>query len=111
MYKSLNRPSRHQIPFTPIRKVGDEIVKNGLAITPQQMLEMSNRGLAVSSSMNAHVLEDYAKDHDYEVPLQYRRGADMADLFVARRDVQEKFRGLHRGLVERHAIEQKGLES
>lgn len=110
MYKSLNRPTRHQIPFTPLRRDGDEIVRNGLAITPQQMLEMSNRGLAVSSSMNAHVMEERANDHDFEVPLQYRRGADLADLYVARRDVQEKFRGLHRGLIERHVTEQKGEE-
>ena len=76
---------KNKIKFHPCiceRSVDDEVVQNGLAVTPSEMMRLTREGYSISSQ-NLRMLEAEAADTDFYVPLQYRRGMDISDLSEA----------------------------
>lgn len=85
--KNVFKPISHYKPECIVRECNDRIVQNGLALTPAQVMDMVNSGIPISNS-NLKVLETYkTTDGDYSVPMEFRRGADMADMWQHRQDV------------------------
>lgn len=70
----------------------DEPVQNGLAVTPSQMLELSQRGIPVAPNNLGLGYQEGVSDLDFEPPLNYRRGIDIGDLYEAREDIKSKIR-------------------
>lgn len=70
----------------------EPVVQDGLSLTPSEMMDMVNRGIPISSS-NLQVLEVYkSSDKDFTVPMEFRRNADMADMWQHREFVRENVR-------------------
>lgn len=87
--KSINR--KHYA--TPRRAEGERIVQNDLSYTPSQMMEMSEKGIAVS---NNNVNPDNFFDgnpperQSFEMPLHMLRGVDIADCWQAETSIKKK---------------------
>lgn len=86
---------KNRIKFHSIRarRHDDEpVVQNDLAVTPAQMMELTNKGFSITGQ-NLRMLEaaDPA-DKDFYVPLQYRRGVDIADISEASQEVRKKMK-------------------
>lgn len=77
----------------PRRKEGENIVQNDLAYTPSQMMEMAERGIAVS---NQSIAADNFFDgvsvaqSTFELPLDQLRGIDVADCWQANESIRKK---------------------
>lgn len=70
----------------------EPIVQDGLAMTPSQAMDLVNRGIPISNS-NLQLIEVYKTgDKDFSVPMEFRRNADMADMWQHRQNVREKVR-------------------
>lgn len=69
----------------------EQVVQNGLAVSPGNMLELTKQGLSISSQNQSQLYVDEG-DFGIDVPLEFQRGMDMADLWNARADVREKVR-------------------
>lgn len=70
----------------------EEDVQNGLSVTPQRMLELTNKGIPISSQLNALVFDEGVSALDFEPPLECTRGVDLADLWEARENLKVKVR-------------------
>lgn len=75
----------------PSRREYEDIVQNGLAVTPSEMMQMTARGIPVTTNNLGLVYEDGVSSLDYTPPLEYTRGIDIADLWERRQDIREKF--------------------
>lgn len=85
------RLNNHKPHVVNCRRFDDEeIVQNGLAVTPSQMLELAQKGVPISPNNLGLGFEEGVSDLDFEPPLNYRRGVDLGDLFEAREDVKSK---------------------
>lgn len=72
----------------------DAPVKNGLAITPAEMLKMADHGLAISSQSHDLFFDgDNAKD--WTLGIERRRGVDMADVWEAQKASRQKIATAH----------------
>lgn len=65
---------------------------NGLSITPGQMLELTNQGYPISSQNLKYLDNIDPADKDFYIPLQYRRGIDIADLSEHSQEVRAKLK-------------------
>lgn len=75
------------------RRHSDEpVVQNDLAVTPSQMMELTNKGYSITGQ-NLRLLEatDPA-DSDFYIPLEYRRHTDLADLYEHSQEVRTKLK-------------------
>lgn len=74
----------------PKRMPNEPIVRNGLAVTPHQMLEMASHGVAVSAGNSSQFYDgsDNAKFSDLR--MNDFRGIDVATLWEFSRDVKTK---------------------
>ena len=70
----------------------EDPVQNGLAITPAQMLDLTNRGIPVSPSNLGLEYDDGYSELEFDVPSEHVRGIDMADLWEQREDMRDKMR-------------------
>lgn len=88
-FKSYKKPHVSNIS----RSENDPIVQNDLAITPAQMMELTQKGLAISNQ-NAQLLrEQLAPERGYDVPMEFRRHVDiLADGYQAQQEFKNKFR-------------------
>lgn len=68
------------------------VVQNGLSLTPSQMMDLTKQGFSISSQNLRYLDAIDPADHDFYIPLQYRRGVDMADLSVASQEMKSKLR-------------------
>lgn len=77
---------------TKVTKVAefDKPVQNGLAVTPSQMLDMTNRGIPVAASNLGLAYDEGYSDLDFTPPLQHQRGVDIADMWEKRQDLRSK---------------------
>lgn len=72
------------------RKEGEEIVQDGLSLTPAQMDDMVRRGVTVSTqSLGAQFFDD-SPGNSFDVPLIYTRGVDMAEAYETSLDSRRK---------------------
>jgi len=77
----------------PRRKEGENVVQNDLAYTPSQMMQMAERGIAVSNqSISADNFFDGVpvSESTFELPLDQMRGIDVADCWQAEKSIKKK---------------------
>lgn len=67
----------------------DMPVKAGLAITPQQMYEMSKRGVPISSA-SCDMATQGEDSPSFEIPVDRLRGADVNMVWEAEQEVKDK---------------------
>lgn len=69
----------------------DPIVQNGLSLTPAAMLRLTREGFSISAQ-NARSQADVRPDclSRMEVPLEFRRGFDIADGYQEQQRVRQK---------------------
>lgn len=63
------------------RKVYEHSVQNGLSISPSKMAELTAKGVPVSVNNLGVTYETGVDSLSYDVPPQYHRGVDLADLW------------------------------
>lgn len=76
---------------SPRRHEDEEIVQNGLSITPERMLEMVQHNIPLNNNNLAVTYDEGYGDLSFDVPLQYQRGVDIGDAWEAQEDVKAKF--------------------
>lgn len=87
------RLNNHSVRVKHVKLENDETeVQSGLAVTPSQMLEMSQQGIPISPQNLGLGYEEGVSALDFEPPLQYKRGIDMNDLFEARENSKNKIK-------------------
>lgn len=64
-------------------------VKSGLALTPQQMYEMSKRGIPISTS-NCDMKDFGEESPSFEIPLDRMRGIDVATMWENSQVIKNK---------------------
>ena len=74
------KKERDFLPVTP-----------GLAVTPSQMLELSEHGIAISGQ-NAANFDDGEFTPSWDLDASQLRGVDMADLWQLQRSTKKKMR-------------------
>lgn len=67
----------------------DMPVKCGLAITPQQMFEMSKRGIPISTA-NCDLKDFGEETPSFEIPLDRMRGIDVATMWEHSQVIKNK---------------------
>ena len=101
------------ITSTATRKENEEVVQNGLAVTPSLSLELTRQGLSISAMNTINSLKfNGDSDRDWSVPVEFQRGIDvMADGYQQ----QQSARGKIRKVVLEHqrtlAQQQEGAEN
>lgn len=73
------------------RQRGEAIVQNGLAVTPSQVLKMAESGIPASAQMNSAMIDGH-EGSDWVVPLDERRGIDIAQMWQESMNARNKFR-------------------
>lgn len=68
----------------------EEQVQNGLALTPAQMMDLTNRGVPISPANLGVEYYEGVSVSDFEVPMEHRRGVDIADMWEHRQDMRAK---------------------
>ena len=73
------------------RKPGELPVRGDLAYTPAQMYEAAKAGVPISSQNISQLpSNDFTDEESWIVPVEYRRGQDIADIWNAQRDARAK---------------------
>lgn len=67
-------------------------VQGGLAVTPSQMLAMSEHGIPISSKVDESQFYDGDSDYRIEIDPMLMRGVDINDAWNAEQDAKSKFR-------------------
>lgn len=87
MFQSVTKPIK---PKRYTRQDGEEIVQDGLSLTPAQMDEMVRKGVAVSTQSLGVQYYDDSPNNSYDVPVIYQRGVDMAEAYESSIDSRKK---------------------
>lgn len=96
-YRNPHRVSSAPLTFyEPINP--DLTVKNNLAVTPSQMADLTERGVAVSSS-NLQ-FDEGSPNPSSVVPIDARRGVDVNDVWQAQQSSRKKLRTAAASIVE-----------
>lgn len=77
----------------PRRQDGESVVQNDLAYTPTQMMQMAEKGIAVSNqAVSADNFFDGVpvNESTFNLPLERLRGVDVADCWQAEQSVRKK---------------------
>lgn len=80
-------------------KRGDVVIQPGLSITPSQMMDMAEYGIAISSQMVGSFY-DGDKNPSWDIPAERVRGVDPGDLFELQGEVRRKVVAAHRKDVQ-----------
>lgn len=71
----------------------EQDVQNGLALTPGQMQEMTNRGIPIAPQNLGVTYEEGSADlKNYEVSPEYIRGVDIGELWELRESTNKRFK-------------------
>lgn len=70
----------------------EDIVQNGLAVTPSQMLDLTNRGVPITPANLGLQYIDGVSQSDFSVGMEYQRGVDIGDMWEHRQDMRKKMR-------------------
>lgn len=68
----------------------EEQVQNGLALTPAQMMDLTNRGIPISPANLGVEYYEGVSVTDFEVPMEHQRGVDIADMWEHRQEMRKK---------------------
>lgn len=79
---------------TARRKSGEMIVQNNLALTPADVLKMAESGIPASSQMQSAMIDGHTGT-DWNIPLEERRGVDIADMWQESMNIRKKFVTAH----------------
>lgn len=77
----------------PRRREGENIVQNDLSYTPSQMMELAEKGIAISNqSISADNFFDGVpiKESTFDLPMDQLRGIDVADCWQASESIKKK---------------------
>lgn len=77
------------------RQVGEQIVQNGLALTPADVLRSAESGVPVASLMQASNFSDGHLGSDWNLDLSDRRGIDIGHLYQEQMEARSKMRKAH----------------
>lgn len=77
---------------SPKRKVGEPLVRNGLATTPAQMAVLAQKGLPISSDVAGSMFYDGTPNPSWDVPAENRRGVDAGTLWEMSKDIKTRMR-------------------
>lgn len=76
---------------TCARKAGELPVRGDLSYTPAQMYEAAKAGIPISAQNISQLpSNDFTDEESWIVPIEYRRGQDIADIWNAQRDARAK---------------------
>ncbi|MBR1798297.1 MAG: hypothetical protein IJ761_00145 [Bacteroidales bacterium] len=70
----------------------DVIVQNNLAVTPSDMANMVAQGIPVSPTNLGMTYDEGYSNVDFDIPLDRKRGVDMAMLYEAQQAIKSKLR-------------------
>lgn len=81
-------------PAVAQRHGNEEVVRNGLAVTPSQALELTNQGVSISAMNSSNFQKVEGQSYkDWSVPMEYQRGVDvLADGYQAQQRVRGRLR-------------------
>lgn len=68
---------------------------NGLSVTPAEIKRLTQNGIPVSSSAASMFCEGVSGSGAFVLPVDERRGVDIADVWNASRDAQQRIVGAH----------------
>lgn len=94
--------SKKQVVATCRYRHGEEVVKSGLALTPSQMMKMSEHGIPVSAQLNDSLFYDGTENPTWDVPLDLARGIDVAELWAENKSIRAKFKKAHVNDVQKY---------
>ena len=92
MYEIISRGQNH---YCSARCSDDErkVAPKSVVMTPQQALDMQSQGVPISTQMaNADLFYEGDENSDF-VPLDRRRGVDIADIYNEVEDIHNRFSG------------------
>lgn len=78
-----------------LRREGEQIVQNGLALTPADVLRSAEAGVPVNSMMLSSSFSDGHTGSDFTINPEDRRGVDIGHLWQEQMDSRRKFRDAH----------------
>ena len=85
------------------RKVSETAVRNGLAVTPSQVLKMAEAGLPVSAQLQYQMVEGHTGS-DWNLGIEERRGIDMAQVWQESKSARKRLKaGAAAAVVEPNA--------
>lgn len=73
------------------RKVTETAVRNGLAVTPSQVLKMAESGLPVSAQLQYQMVEGH-EGSDWTLGIEERRGIDMAQVWQESKSARKRLK-------------------
>lgn len=76
--------------------------RNGLAVSPAEIRELTNRGIPVNSQNASMYIEGTTSQGSFELPIDELRGADIVDAWNASRDAENKLVSAHRSDVRNY---------
>lgn len=74
------------------RASNEQAVQNGLALTPSQIMKMSERGIPVTTQNLDGMFYDGDTRPSWDVPLDQQRGVDVATMWQKRKDLAKRLR-------------------
>lgn len=82
----LSHPKRHE----------DELpVYGNLAVTPKQMLEMSEKGIPISGQNLSMLPSDGSTNPGFDIPAEQLRGVDPAELWENSQIIKQRAKRAH----------------
>lgn len=70
---------------------GEAVVQNDLAVTPTQMYDMMQKGIPISTqNLSDDMFYDGDTNPDFALPLDMKRGIDVADCWEASMDIKSR---------------------
>lgn len=87
MYANLKTIVRPSVAY---RQSHEPIVQNNLAVTPADMMRMTELGKPISTQILGAEYYDGRDKLDFECNLEYRRGVDINDMWNAQHDGKDK---------------------
>lgn len=81
----------------------DEKVQSGLSVTPSEMMKLAERGIPVSSQ-SLSSFYDGESNPSWDLPLEQRRGIDMAALWQEGKDIRQKLKNAHAADIQKYGV-------
>lgn len=81
----------------------DEKVQSGLSVTPSEMMKLAERGIPVSSQ-SLSSFYDGESNPSWDMPLEQRRGIDMAALWQEGKDIRQKLKSAHVADIQKYGV-------
>lgn len=93
------------------RRFEENPVQDGLAVSPAQMVEMTRKGIAISTQNQPDsVFEEGSTINSFDIPLEHRRGVDLVQLWEASESAKKKIRSARKKDIETYGQYNPNLE-